>query len=499
MFYKLSKELNMKKYIITLGILITLIALTSCEKDVYTGVTEVEEHNENGKLIIKSNPTGALIFIDDKNMGIKTPDSLNWLPSGQYRIKLKLGYFKDTTLSVSVQDGNTTELDIDYFKNPGHFGKISCNSTPQKAAIYINDSLQNSVTPYTFNNLIPGYYDVRFTYPQHRDYVSRILVNGGKTTFINAALEDTTYWVTYNSFNSGLGSNVISQLIVDKENIMWIGTKDNGLVKFDGKNFTVFNKENSPLPVGNITCLSIDENENLWIGTPLGLAVRNKSGWLTQIPNLQGSYISAIVFDNNGFTWVGTDKGLARYNNTNWTTYTTGNSGLPGNFVTGLALDKNGKLWIGTSAFGIAVLEGNTWTTWNMNNMRLNQNLGNSMRRIIVDKDNNVFAVHLQDLKAGEVGGLSMFDGQSWSVVTLPGFPLNNIENISKDRIERIWICTTGGVAYFDNPSNPSFCNMQNAKFLTNHILSTVIDYNNYIWFGTSGSGLTKYKQSSGM
>lgn len=489
----------MKKYLIIIGIFLTFISFYSCEQDVYTGITEVEEHYENGKLIIKSNPSGATIFIDNKNMGIITPDSLNWLAAKEYTITLKLGYFKDTTLTVSIQDGNTTELDIDYFKNPGHFGKIACNTTPPKAAIYLNDSLQDDITPYTFTNLIPGFYDVRFSYPEHRDYATRILVHGGRTTFINAVLEDTTYWVTYNSFNSGLGSNVISQLSVDKENIKWIGTKDNGLVKYDGNNFTIFNKENSPLPAGNITCLNIDANENLWIGTSLGLAVRNKSGWLTHIPNLQGSYISSIVFDKNGFTWVGTDKGLARYNNTSWTIFTTNNSSLPGNFITGLALDNNGKLWVGTNAFGIAMLDGNSWTTWNMTNMRLDQYLGNSMRQMIVDKNNNVYAVHLQDLKAGEIGGLSMFDGQSWKVITLAGFPLFNITNVSKDRLERIWICTTSGVAYFEDPSAPSFYNMQNAKFLTNHILSTVIDYNNHIWFGTSGSGLTKYKQNYGM
>lgn len=497
MLNNFSMKSLMNKYLFPSLIIIAVLCVTSCEKEVFTGVTETEEHTENGKLFINSIPSGAAIYLNGKNMGIKTPDSLNWLRTDQYTITLKLGLFKDTTLNTNIQDGITTELNIDYFKNPGHFGKLSCVSKPEKAKIYLNDTLINSLTPHTISNLIPNYYNLRFSYPEHRDYNTKVLVTGGRTTTINAVLEDTTYWVTYNSYNSGLGSNIISQLIVDKDNVKWIGTKDNGLVRYDGVNWTIFNKDNSPLPSGNITCLSFDANDNLWIGTTLGIAVRNKTGWITNIPSLQGSFISNIVFDNNGYAWVGTDKGLARYNNTSWTLFTINNSGLPGNFITGLAFDNNGKLWIGTSAFGIAVLDNMTWTTWNMSNMKLNKYLGNSMRQIIVDENNNVYAVHLEDLKAGELGGMSVFNGESWSVVTLTGFPLNTIENLTIDRLGRKWVCTRGGVAYFDTPSSPSFYNMQNAKFLTNHILATVIDNNNHIWFGTSGSGLTKYKQNS--
>jgi ligand-binding sensor domain-containing protein len=59
----------------------------------------------------------------------------------------------------------------------------------------------------------------------------------------------------------------------DRNNVMWATTYA-GLVRFDGKNWTLHTTENSPLPERDITALSIDAKGAVWMGTHDGHIAR---------------------------------------------------------------------------------------------------------------------------------------------------------------------------------------------------------------------------------
>lgn len=52
----------------------------------------------------------------------------------------------------------------------------------------------------------------------------------------------------FQTSNTKLPDNKITSITIDKKNNKWIGTL-NGLVKYDGVNWTIFNTSNSPLPL----------------------------------------------------------------------------------------------------------------------------------------------------------------------------------------------------------------------------------------------------------
>lgn len=487
----------MKKFFFILIIIISSFFFNTCEKEVFTGINEIE-YIENGKIYLSSNPTNAKIYLDGKNTGLKTPDSLTWLKSGNHAITLKMDYFKDTVLNVTAEDKKVTDLFVDYYLNPGHFGKIECKSNPDNAEIIFNDNPTGLKTPHTFTKLFPGYYKVKFNYPEHWPDSSVIRVDGGKTTQLYLKLVDTTTWVNYSIKNSKLTSNHLSVVVVDKNNVKWVGTRDKGLLRFDGKEWTSYRKDNSPLPFDFINSVAVDNQNNIWVGTTGGLVVYNNGNWTNYTSQLPDVYVTSVASDQSGNTWVGTQKGLAKFDGASWQTFNTSNSGLPGNFVTSIAADNQNRIWIGTNAFGISMFDGSKWVVYNMSNMRLPVYAGNDITNINVDKNGIVWAAHLVNDKAGNAGGLTKFDGTSWSYITLNGVLSTQIDAIYVDNDNYKWVGTKNGLTKFLDPSNEEiYFNTLNSQLPASQVKGIALDAKGDLWIATFGGGLAKLKKGN--
>ena len=76
----------------------------------------------------------------------------------------------------------------------------------------------------------------------------------------------TDKWKYFDKTN-GLPTDRIRCVVQDKKGNYWIGTWDDGLVKYDGKKITVFNTKNSKLPHNSIYCMLFDKSGELIIGT----------------------------------------------------------------------------------------------------------------------------------------------------------------------------------------------------------------------------------------
>ncbi|MEN3039728.1 MAG: hypothetical protein ABDI07_11395, partial [Candidatus Kryptonium sp.] len=63
---------------------------------------------------------------------------------------------------------------------------------------------------------------------------------------------DGKSWTVYNAKNSGLPDDWVTSIAIDAQGNKWIGMEESGLVKFDGKIWTVYNTSNSDLPNNNV-------------------------------------------------------------------------------------------------------------------------------------------------------------------------------------------------------------------------------------------------------
>jgi hypothetical protein len=110
----------------------------------------------------------------------------------------------------------------------------------------------------------------------------------------------------------GLGSNQITDLAVDKDGIVWIGTPA-GLFYYDGGKV----KQRYGLLSDNITRLLVDGVNNLWVGTESGLScfLTREYRWrhfYTENSGLVDNGITALAMDfSSGRLYAGTNRGLS--------------------------------------------------------------------------------------------------------------------------------------------------------------------------------------------
>jgi hypothetical protein len=494
----LSNFFTYDKYKIKILLAVSCLSfvLCSCKKEVFTGTTEIEK-NGTSKIYVNSNPNGATIYLNGKNMGLKTPDSLTWLANGHYTITLKLNLFKDVKLTTSLNDNDQAQLYYNYYDDLNNFGKIYCSSSPSAASLILNDSVTSLKTPVTISQLFPGEYKVKLTLDGCRADSSIITVYGGRTTNTSFVMDDTTQWVRYRITNCLIPSNYISQVLVDKKNTKWIGTLDKGLASFDGKDWKVFNKSNSSLVNDFIGCMLLDNSDRLWIGTPGGLVSFDGSVWTNYTSYLPHMYVSALAKDKSGNIWIGTQGGLVKFNGSSWKTYQTSNSAIAANFVTALACDDLNRMWIGTNAYGINVFDGTEWKLYNMKNMQTVTNVGNCIGDIAIDKNGIVWVAHIKNEKTGDLGGVSYFNGSTWSVLTMSGMPTDATESIYVDSNNYKWIGTKSGLAKYESAANIKYYTTTNSKLPASQIEAVVIDENGDLYVGSWGGGLGKAKKGN--
>ena len=181
--------------------------------------------------------------------------------------------------------------------------------------------------------------------------------------------------------SGGLGLN---ELIIDKSNSVWIGSRRNGAFVYnengDRKRALTTEPTKGSLPDPNVRTVISDKSNRIWIGTQKGMVVfYNASGLFEAdiydaepiiilddgIPKklLGDQPVNTISIDGADNKWFGTDGGGALQSNPNGretlNIFNTSNSPLPSNNILKIKVDtSNGKVYFAT-AKGIVAFNSN--------------------------------------------------------------------------------------------------------------------------------------------
>lgn len=460
------------------------LSVFSCDKEV---TVQVYPEPSNGKIIINSAPESALIFVNGKNTGRYTPDSLTYFEDGNYNITLKKKYFRDTSIVVSIQNEAAVNVFIDYYSNPSMFGGLSLNSNPPGATIVLNDSVLNISTPAVINGLFPGEYTVTLKLVNYRDALLNSVVQSGINGNYFATLRDTSVWVDYQMTNSKIPSNMLKCITIDNQNIKWIGSSDKGLIKYDEIEFTSFNVSNSGIPGNNVNCISVSPDNRLWVGTTNGIGIFNGSSWIIYNQSnspLESNIINSINFDNSGITWIGTSTGLFKFDGVNWQRYYNSKIGLWVNDIE-FAPD---KIWIASDETGIISLADDSLTYYpdsifNYPSPRISSSA--------IENTGRVWFCHQPDSRL--VSGVSYFNGTNFNSIL---FSSSNVavNHITIDNFSNKWISTFDGLYRLNINNASNLYSTINSLISSNRVTSSIFDMNGVIWLTTSGGGLNKLK-----
>lgn len=205
----------------------------------------------------------------------------------------------------------------------------------------------------------------------------------------------------------GLPQNSVVNILQTRDGYLWLATPD-GLVRFDGAQFTVFNSGNSPgLKSNRITALFEDRDGVLWFGTEDSGLARYKDGTFTtytvadgfpsdlvrQIRNDPDSQDNLLVYtrdgiirwpekrvspraphdglphtrfkymDRDGVIWFSDDSNLYKVQDGVETIYTH-QDGLMSSKIIAFYQDRAGSLWIGNENTGIQRLKDGTFRSY---------------------------------------------------------------------------------------------------------------------------------------
>lgn len=483
-----------KKYPIAIGFLITVllagIVFSSCNRQV--SVTPPDAPPPNGTIYLNTDPTGFQINLDGKPQRRLTPDSLKWLGTGQYTITLKKNLFNDSTFTVNVVEGQKTNVFIDFAHSGAMLGSIFCDSNPEGAQIFINDSSTGSRTPASIYGLLPGVYTVKLHLENHRDYLDTVTVRSRVFSKVNAFLIDTTIWRDFTTANSPIQTNNLTCVNVDKNDVVWIGTAGYAVISFDGNVWG--GKEIYPLlDDKNINCIAVDNNNMKFFGSNRGfLAYDGTSSFLYGFKSsgLPDFFIEALGCDNLGNWYIGTREGLTRsfeYNNIRyWQIYP--DSLVPDPIISCILCDSKNNAWIGLNSKGLVEKKaGGGWDWTTKNNSHI---ISDNVRALAESPTGEIWVGFSANVIYGS--GLSYYNGVTWqNVNAIPATSQTNAIYIDKNNTK--WIATDQGLVKFTSGSNYTLFNYNNTGVHIDDATGVASDSKGNLWISTYGGGLIEY------
>jgi len=256
----------------------------------------------------------------------------------------------------------------------------------------------------------------------------------------------------------------IESIVIDKDNSMWLGTSDEGLIKVSSKD-EIYKIENKPITSKRILSLSLKDNGNILCGTENdGLfEIQNKNEVVTNykfdknIQNgIKSNSIWSIYTDKKDRVWLGYYNNGIDVHNDNYNKFESLKS-IPGfsnslssSSVTGIIKDNKERLWISTTDGGIDVFN-------------------------IRDKDFE----NINDPRNTIATGLNKAETTT----------------IFRDSNGNILVGTweSGFFILQKNSSNFSNINDSNSSLKSNKVMSFAEDSKGIIWIGTFFSGLYSY------
>ncbi len=271
---------------------------------------------------------------------------------------------------------------------------------------------------------------------------------------------DGINWTTYSSRSLGLLQGGFTALALDNQNRPWVGTFEQGVLRFNGSSWIQYNTSNTTgFPDNFINAITVAPNGDVWIATYNGVGRFNGTNWITyntiSLPAIPNNLVRTIGVGVNGTVWIadGQSMGPIRFDLTSWTVVDATPIGITPGSIQAIWVSEIGDPWIGTATSGIAHYVG----SWQYHSTTQNSNLpSNDVRSIQGDLYGNLWI--------GTSNGLArLIRPTTLTDVyknTDSGMPTNSVRFVAVGSDNRIYAATDSGLAVYSGFQKTSGSNL---------------------------------------
>lgn len=320
---------------------------------------------------------------------------------------------------------------------------------------------------------------------------------------------------SFKQMNGDLGSLDISQIISDKAGNLWIGTAGSGLLHFDiqTNKFSRFfqNKDCSKIPSNLVTSLLLDSEETLWIGTENGLVIQKKDSNLGEFQNIKSDFplnqvhIRCITEDMQGNIWIGTfGSGLIKVSNHNFYVQKEfpENHLLHSNFILSIFVLGVDELLLGTRNNGLIQYNIETRSISKYNSVTSMDSSSNHIVRAILSDSQNRLWIGTDGNGAEVIVNYKNDSAKTIHLTSELEYPAelsgNSINEIFEDNSGNIWLGTAwNGLTVMSKVSSQVQRFQAVAQSNKNIPVLSIYENSDILWLGTDGHGITKISQKT--
>ena len=138
-----------------------------------------------GSACVESEPTGAVIFVDGKDVG-KTPKVITGISPGKHEVEIRLEGYDSCLQVMKIKNGKETLFSTTLQRKKGSLMIIS---NPSNAVIYIQGK-KSGKTPCTITELNPGNYTVDLVLDNYQTWSEKAVIVPGEKINIKAVLQE---------------------------------------------------------------------------------------------------------------------------------------------------------------------------------------------------------------------------------------------------------------------------------------------------------------------
>ena len=258
-----------------------------------------------------------------------------------------------------------------------------------------------------------------------------------------------TVW--YHAANSAIPEGfTVFDMVVDRQDNVWIGGSD-GLLKFDGDTFTRYDSQNTAMPEDVVWSIAVDSRNNIWLAS-----CRFRQG------------------------------GLVKYDGSQWTTYTPDNSALPDNSINSITIDQSDNVWMTVNDY-VVKFSGNRWDTFDKDDLNLSNLIFSGIQFNSKNLLTGITDHSFNNLAIQPPCELFSFDGKKTifltsveNVTSIPGQT-----KITIDHNDDVW-CYGGAkdIAVWRHDNN-QLSVINNSEFGGSSVYVIKESPDNQLWFGT--------------